>query len=194
MRNKALTTLWEFAENEALQSGSTLSHVLDPIGLILFKPLKREEYESTPINSLAFATTGGDGVHYSLLTSGPQADDQWPVVMTVPMNFGHENMIVGGDVWDFLSLGCRTGYFFLEQLTYDFPATVYWLEHPEEWFEGLRADSHLSAGVERQLDLLRRIQLQLDLKPWERIPERLRALHDQYHSTLELPFAGPGAA
>ncbi len=41
-------------------------------------------YWCTPSNSITFATTGGDGVHYGLLDIGSGFNDESPVVMTVP--------------------------------------------------------------------------------------------------------------
>jgi hypothetical protein len=194
MTDLALTKLWKFAEAEARRTGSTFSHALDPIGLILFRPPRREGYESTPINSLAFATTGGDGVHYSLLTVEGEASDQSPVVMTVPMNFGKENMIVGSDIREFLSLGCQVGYFALEQLTYVSSGMLYWLDHPEEWFEELSHDPALRSGTELQRNILQLLRRDLDLEPWEQISERLQLLHHRFFPLLQFQEGEFGAA
>ena len=179
--------LWQSAENEAQRTGSPFSLVFDPIGLILFRPVKKEGYESTPVNSLAFATTGGDGVHYSLLCLGGEISDLSPVVMTVPMNFGKENLIVGSDIKEFLCLGCQVGYFFLEGLTYqsEQSETIYWLTHPDEWFEAISQDTDTQDGVNRQKYLLDLLQKELNLKPWEHFEQRLEYLHRQYFSMLE---------
>ena len=42
-------------------------------------------YNPTPQNTVVFAGTGGDGVHFSILQLNNEIQ---PIVMTVPMNFG----------------------------------------------------------------------------------------------------------
>lgn len=76
-------------------------------------------YDASPKGYLAFASTGGDGVHFSV----PDGTDG-PVVMTVPMSFDNPNFVVGADIKEFLSLGCVYGYFSLEQLAYSWERTV----------------------------------------------------------------------
>ena len=154
MTNQLLEKLWSIAEIEANKTGADFSFVLDPIGLILRRPIERERYEATPVNSLAFATTGGDGVHFSLMHLEGELGDLSPVVMTVPMNFGQENLIVGSDMKEFLCLGCRVGYFFLEQLTYHKSKTIFWLDNPAEWFEELNRDPETVDDVNRKKYLL----------------------------------------
>jgi hypothetical protein len=77
-------------------------------------------YTSTPTNVKVFGSTGGDGVHYSLLEI---SDTIQPVVVTVPCNYGdtpaHYNIILGENLNEFLSLGYYNGWFPLEQLCYD---------------------------------------------------------------------------
>jgi hypothetical protein len=185
MTNQLLEKLWSIAEIEAKRIGSDLSFVFNPIGLILRRPIERESYETTPDNSLAFATTGGDGVHYSLMHVEGEAGDLSPVVMTVPMNFEQENLIVGSDMKEFLCLGCQVGYFFLEQLTYHESETIYWLTNPGEWFEELNRDSETEDDVNRKKYLLNLLSKELNLKPWEEFEQRLNYLRSQYYSLLE---------
>ena len=45
-----------------------------------------EKYNCTPKNTLVFARTGGNGVHFSLLKISEKIQ---PIVMTVPANFGN---------------------------------------------------------------------------------------------------------
>lgn len=77
-------------------------------------------YDCTPLNTRLFATTGGDGVHFSLLVLSASVQ---PVIMTVPMNFGQTmesyNCILAENLEEFLSLGYFKGWFPLEQLFYD---------------------------------------------------------------------------
>lgn len=90
-------------------------------GLLLEPVPAKWSYEATPASSITFASTGGDGVHYSVLTD---AGRPGPVVMTVPLNVDRPNLVVGADLRDFLGLGCHFGYFALEQLVYDVERTV----------------------------------------------------------------------
>jgi hypothetical protein len=66
-------------------------------------------YDATPADSVMFASTGGDGVHFSAL------DSDGAVVMTVPMAFDSPNHVLGKDIPEFLALGRRTGYFHLDR-------------------------------------------------------------------------------
>jgi hypothetical protein len=85
-------------------------------------PIKDDKfrYDSSPINTEVFATTGGDGVHYSILEISESIQ---PIVMTVPMNFGDSmkdyNWIIGENLDEFLSIGFYNGWFPIEQLCYD---------------------------------------------------------------------------
>ena len=85
-------------------------------------PAKGESsrYFCTPTNTQIFATTEGDGVHYSLLELSP---DIQPVIMTVPMNYGDSmeayNWVIAENLEEFLSLGYYNGWFPIEQLCYD---------------------------------------------------------------------------
>jgi len=96
----------------------------EAIGLLPMPDLRHCGYSVAPPNSLAFASTGGDGVHFSLLERPDVEQAMWPVVMTVPMNFDMPNLILGSDIGDFLGLGIRLGYFDLEQLVYDREETI----------------------------------------------------------------------
>ena len=93
---------------------------LAELGLIIHRHLDRLSYESTPSNVWTFASTGGDGVHFSLLDLGEGPTESSPVVMTVPMAFGDRepNWVLGESLRDFLALGRGIGYFSLDQLAY----------------------------------------------------------------------------
>ncbi|NHI92390.1 MAG: hypothetical protein EAX96_07785 [Candidatus Lokiarchaeota archaeon] len=161
--------------------------IFDPIGLILMHPLKTEEYESTPRNSSAFARTGGDGVHFSLLHLDGQIIEKSPVVMTVPDNYGEENLIVGSSLYEFLCLGSRTGYFLLEGLTYSDrrKETLEYLEHPEAL---VKEDSQVlnKENIKRSQYLLQLLRDSLSLHPWRNIENRLSELQS-FQKLLDLP-------
>ena len=137
------------------------------LGLLLTPELKPSGYATTPACCRVFAHTGGDGVHFSLADLGELGT---PVVMTVPMNFDFENLVVGSDLCDFLALGLRTGYFSLEQLVYD-------------------RDTALKDIAECELDgqtreVLDEIQERFDLVPWSNIRTRLELLQIEYANAL----------
>lgn len=140
---------------------------MDVLGLRLADDLEHGGYWCTPTNSVVFASTGGDGVHFSLLDTGSGFGDESPVVMTVPMA-ADPNWIVGEDLLDFLSLGIDSGYFVLESLAYgaDF-------EHD---IRG-SADSSLST-------FLGELAQRFGLHAWEHVDERLKFLDERYGDTL----------
>jgi hypothetical protein len=77
-------------------------------------------YGPTPTNTEVFATTGGDGVHYSILELSEYIQ---PVIMTVPMNFGNSmksyNWVIAENLNEFLSIGYYVGWFPIEEFCYD---------------------------------------------------------------------------
>lgn len=139
----------------------------------------------TPINCRAFGWTGGDGVHFSLMLRGREITADSPVVMTLPANCG-ESMIVGENMFDFLCLGLRHGYFALEQLSYK----------PEEALDAYTnsawrptTDEHGNVGFfvsEHHQRLLDYLAERLHLQPWTD-RNRLAMLQDKYKSQLQLP-------
>lgn len=184
MSARMVDQLWQLANEEARRTGDESWRVFDPIGLLPpGSPSVR--YHVTPVNSEPFANTGGDGVHYSLLDLGRGPSDASPVVMTVPMNPDKPNLIVGRDSHDFMCLGCRTGYFWLEQLTYDRQETIAHLQAPdpgkikELWFDG-----RPSSTQKHLLDLLTR---SFQLTPWDRVAEHLDDLQREYAGMIVLP-------
>lgn len=132
-----------------------------------------------PLNTVSFGNTGGDGCHYSFITT---PDGRWseqsPVVLMVPPAGCRESgvVVVGENLWDFLGLGLRTGYFVLEDLA-------------------LRFDEFLSVypdrdpiAVEGDLEQteLAALAASFGLRGWERdrIGPRLAQLREQYYSQL----------
>lgn len=119
-----LNRVWGLADREGERRSTRPDLVFDPVGLILIRPLEKWGYDSTPVNSQSFAHTGGDGVHFGLIDLGVGISEDSPVVMTVPMAANPKNVILGENLFDFLCLGCESGYFMLEQLSYDWAFTV----------------------------------------------------------------------
>lgn len=102
------TLLWRLAHRLAAETAAEPASVFEPVGLFLEDPGQQRtwDYDATPANSIAFASTGGDGVHFSALAVG--IGDAAPVVMTVPVAFDTPNHVVGGSLREFLALGCHT--------------------------------------------------------------------------------------
>jgi hypothetical protein len=144
-------------------------------GLMLERDLGRWEYWCTPTNAATFASTGGDGVHFSLVDLGDGIGDASPVVMTVPMAFGDDlrpSWIVGETLVDFLALGLDGGWSTLEQLAYD----------DETWPSRRQA----AAGGPRP-PVLQALADELGLVPWTDVPGRLAALHERFGGALQVP-------
>ena len=137
---------------------------VDTLGLIPGDEMRPSGYEDTPEGARTFAWTGGDGVHFSL------AGETGPVVMTVPMNWDHPNVVLGADLREFLGLGLRSGYFILEQLSYS----------PEEMLGALQTgiySTQLSEDDRVALDMLREA---FELREWSDIPRRFAELQQLY--------------
>jgi hypothetical protein len=171
-----LRELWKLTGGDPLSS-TRAAAAFDDAGLILIAPPRWYGYESTPTNATSFATTGGDGVHYSWLTFGEVDAETAPIVMTVPMAAEeHTNIIVGENLRDFLNLGCRYGYFPLEQLAYNWDATVRELEMqrvaPDAWPE--------------KRGKLKVLTDALGLAPWPNPRQRLRELQDKHRPKVQL--------
>ncbi len=133
----------------------------DRVGLLLTSQLQPSGYDATPADALAFAHTGGDGVHFSFLPRGP-LPDRWPVLMTVPMRFDWPNLVVGATFTEFLSLGLRTGYFELEQLAYDRAGSIAWLD-----------EASTRPSLPEMAPVLDQIAALFGLAPWTEHDERL---------------------
>ena len=122
------------------------------VGLKLATRLTTGGYWCSPTNALTFASTGGDGNHYSLLVRNGVIDNESPVVLTWPSE--GEHVIVGESLYDFLCFGLHGGYF--EILSYDES------EVPSEDVEDLWFFSHVE---EPQRKVLTYLAKELDLKP-----------------------------
>ncbi len=148
------------------------------VGLILRPMQGRLHFDSTPLNADTFAETGGDGVHYSLLQLSDRTPEDSPVVMTAPMAMEHScNIVVGSNFIDFLSLGCRYGYFAIEQLAYDHDQTV----------NRIQSGVHAFPNGANQDALLASIRNRVGLQPWPDVRSRLADLHSRLFPLIRLP-------
>ena len=170
-RLPTLQRLWEL-EAELKQRPGGSRWPFSGIGLGL-TPLCRRYYFCTPLNAETFATTQGDGVHFSLLLSDGEVSEDSPVVMTLPANSGDHNRIVGENLREFLALGIDCSYSMLEQIVY-------------QGFErfDIRDRDGQSAENRTVLDEIARM---FDLSPWPSPAERFAELNANYLPLLRHP-------
>jgi hypothetical protein len=154
-----------------------------PLGLRLTSSPENGGYHCTPTNSLAFACTGGDGIHFSFLVQKGQVTEKSPIVITIPPD--GSNAIVGETLFDFLCLGYHRGYFGVGTLPSEWGLAAYgsanW-QPTEEWQYaiGLGVDEH-------QRKLLDFLIAELDLSPWRKLKQRFERLQAKYMPLLEMP-------
>jgi hypothetical protein len=127
-------------------------------------------YDSTPRNSITFASTGGDGVHFGLLTDYSNIKGLQPIVMTVPMM--SRNIVLAETLDEFFGLGFYNGWFPLEQLVYSFSETVEYYSTP---------DNSLSVQEKNFLELMK-AELKIKYAPLTK--ERLEKLGMWYDEKL----------
>lgn len=119
------------------------------------------DYDATPADSFAFASTGVDGEHYSVLLDGPSTG---AVVVTAPRAFGSEHVVVGASLREALALVCAGCG----------------LTAPPNLAYGNR-DAALAA-IETSTDnrLWREIRDSLGVAPWPHTQARLDQLRDDH--------------
>lgn len=157
------------------------------VGLLLSSKLKNGGYWCTPKNSLEFAGTGGDGVHFSLVEVDGVVSENSPVVMSVPANSGDPsvaNAIVGDSLINFLRFGLLRGYFAMEQLVYqrDLALKVY---SSVDWQP--TEQNHYSVGFhvdETKQKILQLIARELNVTPLGYSIPEFEALQKQYMPLL----------
>lgn len=149
-----IESLWSYVDGLSAADRAALADE----GLFLHRPPKSGGYDSSPRDYLAFASTGGDGVHFSFPLGSVGAG---PIIMTVPMAFEQPNVVVGEDLEEFLCLGSKFGYFSLEQLAYDFAGT-----------------SEAIQSADSQSPALASLSRRFELAPWPDVRTRLMELAD----------------
>lgn len=145
------------------------------IGLILDRQLKRGAYGCSPSNAVAFASTGGDGDHYSLLIRDGRVDSQSPVVLTWPSE--GQQAIVGESLYDFLCFGLHGGFFQLLASTDAEPPA----ENEDFWFY-----PHVDDAQRRVLTFLAE-ELKLVRWPWLDRKKRYKALQARFLTSIRVP-------
>ena len=164
----SLESLWELADELGEQSLTDPLYVLDPVGLLLVRPLERWDYECTPLNSLTFAQTGEEGVHFGLLQLAGAALASAPVVMTVPDALDDCNLVIAGDFDEFLAIGATSGWFTLGRL----------VEEPDDALERLATPDPDPWAESEQL--LARVRERLAIEPAALTHKRLEELRLKY--------------
>lgn len=154
------------------------------LGLILHDPPDRSEYWCDPLNGLTFASTGGNGVHFSFIAQEGKVTENSPIVVTIPAA-GQPNYIAGESLFDFLCLGYHRGYFALETVGtkefFDAYASGAW--QPKE-----DRDFAVGYGVnEHQRKLLDFLIAELGLSPWNDLKRKFKRLQKLYFPLLEVP-------
>lgn len=171
----AWTELWQVAQSLATAVDEPRCVFL-PVGLRLESPAHPHawDYLQTPVNATTFASTGGDGVHFSVLHLTEAA----PVVMTVPMAFDTPNQVVGRDLPDFLALGCTTAYFHLERLAYSWGR--------QQTVAELQAPSPRWSVAGEEAELMRALRKRFHLQPWDDVAGHLEELEQTYLNRIAL--------
>jgi len=155
------------------------------LGLTLMPKLELNLHDwCTPLSCYAFATTGGNGVHFSFLAQENRIGEVSPIVVTNPGSGMGQSHVVGENLFDFLCLGAIRGFFALEQLQYNLDLTLEVFTNPN-WLP--TEDWHYAVGYslndhsQRLLDFLNQ---QFRLHPWSD-SGRFHQLQERYR--LELP-------
>ena len=169
-----LDKLWELTGVTREEYKDAYYGFFDPVGLILSKELAwGGGYWSTPVNTVSFGRTGGDGIHFSFLKEKDDISNESPIVMTLP-SADTSNIIVGESLIDFLSLGCRAGYFELGQVEYRLKEHIPFMEskqYPPDYDD-------------ENINRLKLIEKGFDISPWNEIIEKLAKLNEKYIGKL----------
>ncbi len=156
--------------------------------MILRSRPKTAGYWCTPLNSLKFAGTGGDGVHFSFVVKDGKVTESSPIVVTVPESYDCPNFIGGESLFDFLCLGFHRGYFALGMLSTEKCLAAY---SSADWQLKTDSDHAVGYGVdEHQQNLLNFLIEKLGLSPWKNLKRRFQRLQKLYLPRLEIPAHG----
>ncbi|QDV20965.1 hypothetical protein Pan153_56450 [Gimesia panareensis] len=141
------------------------SDILGDIGLYIGHENEPGFYEDSPQEAIAFASTGGDGDHYSLIAIEGAVTERSPVVLTWPPE--GENIVVAPDLETFLRVGLHCGFFvYLE------------VRDPEIVGEG--DDWFADFLDEEQKEALQRLARELNLTPLPAEAMQFEELNQQY--------------
>ena len=152
---------------------------LGDLGLYVSSDSDADRYEwCTPLNCMTFASTRGDGDHYSLLLHNDAITSESPVVLTRPSE--GESLIVGESLLDFLCFGVHVGYF-------DVLANLPFCTSDSNVADAVDRWHAETFGDNRHIqELLGLVADQLTLKPWTD-RSRFDELQSRFRSKLVLP-------
>jgi hypothetical protein len=152
-------------------------------GMWLYRPpLHNGGYVSTPVNTLMFASTGGDGCHFSFLLTQGKWSEESPIVMTCPDAGCCENVLVGQNLSEFLRLGLRTGYFALNELARGWESEEFNASHP--FVEELEKSEPAPWVEPEEAALLAHLARRFSLSPRPEVGRRLAELQRLYLPVL----------
>lgn len=138
------------------------------LGIYAWQPGTRvfPAYDATPRNAVPFAHTGMDGEHFSVSL---EAEIAGAIILTAPMAFGNENVVVGRTIEEFLALGCVSGFSSIPDLA---------MADLEQAVTDIEArNTHCSSfGGGDPAACLTLLRSRLALTPWDDIPTRLAEL------------------
>jgi hypothetical protein len=185
-----LNSLREFDAEAAQRFPADYDNGLGQMGTLLHSKLDNCGYWCTPKNSLTFASTGGDGVHFSFILQNDAITEESPVIVTVPAYSSepeNANYVVANNLRNYLRFGLHRGYFALEQLAYyrDLTLEAYSSPHwqpTEDWHYSV--GYHLHENGQRVRDfLVERFQL----TSLAYTVSEFEALQDKFKPLLDYP-------
>lgn len=167
------------------------SGVFDPCGLILEIPPESGYCWCTPKEALTFACTGGDGVHFSFLSSEKIPSTVVPVVITLPACDQH-NFVVAESIDEFLGLGYHVGWFALEAIAYDPEEALQCFAQAGSDVPDYRSVALQSVGIERNASDSKNIRMEflrshMGIEPVPLSLDRIARLTERYASFLIVP-------
>ena len=171
MSDISLSKLWQLDDLIKERWGRKFYNHIDYCGLIPVRDPGEFNYDCTPKNSLIFASTGGNGVHFGIINGANGT--KGPIVMTSPMA-EVSNMVIAENLEEFFSIGFHVGWFALEQLAYDRDDTIKYQNQP---------DPDLNAAQIRFLELVRS-HFNLSHSPLS--TNKLEWLQNEYFHHLEI--------
>ncbi len=140
------------------------------------EPYSVSNYSSTPINAIPFATTGGNGTHFSILRL---SECVCPIIITCPMNCGNspseDNIIIAENLKEFLSIGYYNGWFSLEQLFYNKSGTIEYFKSED------KSSDFINSGAKSLINI---INAHYNLSHGPLSENRLNELKTMYESIL----------
>lgn len=157
-----------YAKGGNFISGLTLLDIESYGGTILY------DSKMTPTNTLAFATTCGDDVHFGMLSREGLFGDLSPIVMTVPMASDNPlecNFVLGETLHEFLCLGCVHGFSDLEKLAYTWKSDLF--------------TQYAIPPKPTDDKSYERFRAAFSLTPWPEIEERQKSLDAVFKATLQ---------